>query len=330
MSLRLAAGILVLAALAASPAAAGDGPMPTVQQLGSGVLTADGGTRFVAIPASLSTLLEQVEVRGGAVRRTTELPGSWGIPAIAYGVAGEGLSADGRTLVLGDLAQEYPRRTSGFLVLSARTLHVLRTIELKGDFAYDAVSPNARSLYLIQHVDPTNTQRYVVRRYDLGEGRLVPGRIADRTQKGWVMAGYPQARATSAGGRWVYTLYANPGGYPFVHALDTVRGVAHCVGLPWTGDQSGFYNMRLSLRNADRTLAVHWLSGRPWLAVDTGTWHVGPDRRAGFPWLALGAGVAAAFAGVAAFLLRVRRRRAHELEEELEQLLREPGREAVI
>jgi hypothetical protein len=328
MVVRLAAA-LVLFMLAAAPAAAGDGPMPTVQQLGSGVLGPDGATRFVAVPSALSTLIEDVEVQGGAVRRAVDLPGAWGVPTIAYGIAGEGLSANGRTLVLGDVPQEYPRATSGFLVLSSKTLRVLRTIELKGDFAYDAVSPDARWLYLIQRVDPTNTERYVVRRYDVDYGRLVPGRIADRTQKGWVMAGYPQTRATSAGGRWVYTLYANPGGYPFVHALDTVRGIAHCVGLPWKGDQSGFYNMRLSLRNGDRTLAVHWLSGRPWLTVNTSSWRIAAGHGAAFPWLAVGAGVAAAVPGVGAFLLRGRRRREEKLEEELGLLLREPGREVV-
>ena len=50
------------------------------------------------------------------------------------------------------------------------------------------------------------------------------------------MDGYPLTRVTSADGRWVYTLYQNGGvgGYPFVHALDTVRGVAHCIGVPLT------------------------------------------------------------------------------------------------
>jgi hypothetical protein len=130
------------------------------------------------------------------------------------------------------------------------------------------------------------------------------------------------ARTTSAGGRWVYTLYQNPGGYPFVHALDTVRGVAHCIGLPWHGDQNGFYNMRLSLRDGDRSLAVHWLSGRPWLRVDTKTWAVSPDRGAGLPWLAIGAGVIALLLAGAALLLARRRRRAARLEEGLAELLR--------
>jgi len=34
-------------------------------------------------------------------------------------------------------------------------------------------------------------------------------------------------RTTSVDGRWVFTLYQNPGGYPFVHALDTVH--ARCA-----------------------------------------------------------------------------------------------------
>ena len=44
------------------------------------------------------------------------------------------------------------------------------------------------------------------------------------------MQGFPAKRTASKDGRWVYTMYANPNGYPFVHALDTVNGVAHCVG----------------------------------------------------------------------------------------------------
>lgn len=332
MRFRLAAVALVLAALAAAPAAAGDGPMPGVQQLGAGVLSRGGSTRFVAVPAAAdATVLEQLGTRDGIVRNLVQLPGSWGVPTITYGTDAEGLSPDGRTLVLGDVPRAYPRRTSGFLVLDAGTLRVERRIELRGDFAYDALSPHARRLYLIQHVDPANAQRYVVRRYDVPTGRLLPGRVADRTQRGWVMAGYPQARATSASGRFVYTLYQNPGGFPFVHALDTVRGVAHCVGLPWRGDAGGFADMTVSLRDRDRTLAVHRLSGRPWLAVDTRTWRIATDRRAGLPWLGIGAGAAAALAGAAALVLRRRRRRrAEELEQELGHLLGDAERQVVV
>jgi len=332
-----AAGALAFAVLAAAPVAWADGPMPYASQGGSGVLMPDGLTRLVAVGVGAAGLpqsrteLEVIQTQDAAVQNWVDLRGSWGLPVVTYSQSGaEGISADGKTVVLGDVLRSYPRTTSSFLVLNAKTLQIRRTIELKGDFAYDALSPDASTLYLIQHVDATNAQRYVVRAYDLTAGHLLPGRIADRTQKSWVMQGYPMARARSADGRWVYTLYENPGGYPFVHALDTKRGVAHCIGLPWKGSQNGFYNMRLSLRSSDRTLAVHWLSGRPWLAVDTRTWRIAQDHRTGLPWLGIGAGAAGGLAAAAAFLLLRRRRRAEELEQELSELLRLPQREVVV
>ena len=144
------------------------------------------------------------------------------------------------------------------------------------------------------------------------------------------MQGYPVARTISADGRWVYTLYGNPGGYPFVHALDTVRGVAHCIGLPWRGGENAVWNMRLSLRGSGRTLAVDWLSGRSWLKVDTSSWRVSPDRGAGLPWLWIALGSAAAGTAAGALLLLRRRRRGEELEQELADLLRLPEREVVV
>jgi hypothetical protein len=143
-----------------------------------------------------------------------------------------------------------------------------------------------------------DVSRYVVRAYDLGRGRLLPGRIADRTQRGWVMQGMPVSRATSEGGRWVYTLYTNPGGYPFVHALDTVRSQAHCIGVPWKGKQDAVWKLRLRLADSGRTLRLDRASGRPYLTIATGTWRISypaAARRsstAGFPWWIAGVGVA--------------------------------------
>jgi hypothetical protein len=314
--------------------------MPFAQQGGSGVLTADGLTRWVAVGAAQDTALELVDTAGGLVQRFADLPGAWGVPMVtAYQADGAGLSQNGKTLVLGDVVPVLPRTTSGFLVIDTATLLIRHTIELKGDFAFDALSPDASRLYLIQHVDQNDASKYVVRAYDLVHGTLLPGRIADRTQKGWVMKGYPVSRATSADGRMVYTLYQNPGGFPFVHALDTVRGVAHCVGVPWRGSQNGFYNLRLSLRNRDRTLAVHWLSGRPWFAVNTSSWRVSVDRRPELPWLwaGLGIGGTVVLVAAAALLLRrrrrvalCRRRRSEEFEQELVDLLRLPEGQVVI
>ena len=152
--------------------------------------------------------------------------------------------------------------------------------------------------------------RYVVRAYDVEQRRLLPGRIADRTQRSWVMQGYAMTRTTSGDGRWAYTLYQNPGGYPFIHALDTVRGVAHCIGIPWKGsDQSALWNIRMTLGDGGSKLAVHWKSGRPFLTVDTSTWRVSAAGRS-FAWTAVAAGIAAAVALAALALFLLRRRPA--------------------
>jgi len=135
-----------------------------------------------------------------------------------------------------------------------------------------ALSPDGSRLYLIQHTSVDDLQHYVVRAYDLATHTLLPGRVADKTQKSWVMQGWAVSRATTADGRWDYTLYANPGGYPFIHALDTVRGVAHCIGLPWSAGQDPVWSFTLVLDG--KTLAVKWKDGRTWRRVDTTTWRI--------------------------------------------------------
>jgi len=297
-----------VAALVFAPAALADGPMPFAVQGGPGVLSPDGSLRYLALNAGSNTVLAQVQTKDAQLRNETNLLGSYGIPMLTYGTLGEGLSRDGRTLVVGNADLTSPSR---FLVLDARTLRTRNRVVLDGSFAFDALSPDASRLYLIQHTN-SDYSHYVVRSYDLRTSRLLPGRIADRTQKSWVMNGYPLTRTASADGRWLYTLYQSAGnGYPFVHALDTVRGVAHCIGVPLT-DQSGVYNLVLSLGGGGRTLAVHWKSGRPWLEVNTATWRITYVRPGAFPWRWVGIALGGALALAGAALLLRRRRREGE------------------
>jgi hypothetical protein len=217
--------------------------------------------------------------RDGSLRSWPEFVGSYGIPAVNFNEP-TGLSRDGRTLVLQSTTFSAP---TDFLVMDTRTGRARDVFGLNGYYSFDALSPDAAKLYLVQHVDAVNISRYVVRAYDLRTDRLLPGRIADRTQKSWVMEGEPVTRATTADGRWVYTLYQNPGGTPFVHALDTVRGVAHCIGIPWrTNDQSALGHLVLTPKSG--ALAVDWKTGKHWLRVDTTTWRVTAAPSGGFPW----------------------------------------------
>src|SRR4051794_7323517 len=205
--------VLFVAALVAAPAATADGFPQAAEQAGAGV-TSPHGRQYVAVGVDRShTMLTTLQY--GGVTGWSELEGSFGIPMVTQSTTG-GLSHDGRTLILQELALVAPTQ---FVVVDTRTMRERFRFVLDGIFSFDALSPDGSTLYLVQRVDARDYSHYVVRAYDLVNRRLLAGRIADRSQKGWVMHGDPVSRGTSSDGRWVYTLYSNPAGYPFVHAL---------------------------------------------------------------------------------------------------------------
>ena len=297
--------IVVFAFLALPSLALADGQPGYVLQGGLGVRAPDGKTRYVAVSTGTGTAIERVRTTGGAVLGWASLDGSWGIPTTTLSWwNGEGLTRDGTRLIVAATGAWSP---SEFAIINTRSFGVEDRFSLDGNFAYDALSPDGSVLYLIQHVKANNANRYVVRAYDLRNDRLLPGRIADKAQRRWVMEGSPMTRATSADGRWVYTLYSRPGGYPFVHALDTVAGVAHCIGLPWQGGQAPLVNMRMTVTAGGSTLAVHWKSGKPWLNISTSNWRITHSATAnGFAWQWF-AFAAALVSGALALALAMRR-----------------------
>ena len=293
---------LALVALLAAPVALADGGSAPAA---SRPLLAPGGKiRYVALTHGRSTTVNASRLNG-VVIRWRDIRGRWNIPGVTLDGTPGGLSGDGRTLVLMQLQNvPFPKR-SVFQVVRTSDLAPLQRVVLRGNFAFDALSPDGSRLYLIQRVSQRNLSRYIVRAYALDERRLLPGAIADEAQRGWVMAGYPVRRVTSADGRWVYTFYVRSGAYSFVHALDTTRAVAHCIGIPWKGAQNTLWKLRLSLRDGGRTLRVSWPSGREYLAIARDTWRISHPTTAaarggsgsGFPWWVLGV------AGGAALLL---------------------------
>jgi hypothetical protein len=302
---------VAVAALAVAPSAFADGPI-YVTQGGGGVTSANSAFHYVAIANGKgATQLLKVYTAGTEVYGSMSLPGSWGTALIGNG--GQGLSRDGRTLVLSSTAGPLGP-SSKFLVLDPTHWKVLKRITLPGSFTFDALSPDASKMYLIQYTSSNDLTHYSVREYDLLTNRLLPGKIAARDEDGNepAMAGYAMTRTTSASGRWVYTLYQKPNGMPFIHALDTVRGVAHCIDLP---ANQNLYNIALSLHNGGRTLAVNWRSGRPWLNVAVGSWEISTPGGGGFPWTWVGALIGATVALLAAGALVLRRRRGKELDQ---------------
>jgi hypothetical protein len=267
---RLAVLLAALGALAAAPSALAAFPAPFAVQGGDGLLNLNGSLRFTATKDGANTLVSAVSTDGGGTLWKQTVDGAYGIPTITQSGKTAGLYHDGSAFVLQNVGI---KDKSSFVILDARDLAVRDTINLGGTFGFDALSPDGSKLYLIQHLSTNDIQHYVVRAYDLAAHTLMPGRIADKTQKSWVMQGWAVSRVTSADGRWAYTLYANPGGYPFIHALDTVKGVAHCVGLPWkANDQTPVYNFTLALKGG--SLAVKWQDGRTWRLVNRTSWRL--------------------------------------------------------
>jgi hypothetical protein len=208
------------------------------------------------------------DTRIAAGAKSATVRGAYGIPTMITANTPLGMFHDGSRFVLQSIG--IAKRTS-FVVVRTSDLQVAETISLDGSYAFDAVSPNGRILYLIEHRS-SDLQHYVVRAYDLDAQRLLPGRIADKTQSSWVMHGWPASRVVTSSGRWVYTLYSNPGGFPFVHALDTVERVAHCVGFAWQGDQNQLLRYRLAL--SGNRLLLRRPDGTLYRAIDRTTWVV--------------------------------------------------------
>jgi hypothetical protein len=257
---------VALACAAATQAVAlGAGPSPGVAQGGDGI--ARGDVRYVALPNGTDTIVATVRRDGGRIVRSRALRGSWGIPLVSFDGTPGGLSADGRRLFLADVDSVDPRATrTSLLVLGTKRLRVLQTVRLKGGFSFDALSPDARRVYLIEHLyaneDPTH---YRVRMYDLQTRRLSPRVITDKTNWDTDMQGMPISRLSYAG--WAYTLYGGPGPRTFIHALDTRNAVARCIFLPWKRSPNDVFDYRLG-RDGDGHLVVRGRHGRALAVVD--------------------------------------------------------------
>jgi len=308
--------VLVAAVVAAfAPTAYADGlPVLGVDVGSSGVSSGSDGARYVTIPAGKRTIVERVAQQGGQVLAWRSLRGTFTIPAVAYDGSAGGLSGDGTTLVLIQPRASFPRAATRLLVLSSDNLKPQRLVQLKGDFSFDALSPDGSWLYLIHYVAPTDATRYLVRAYDLRRGRLLAKPIVDPHEPGEKMRGNPLSRAMSSNGRWAYTLYDGAGATPFVHALDTVARSARCIDLDGVPSGTDLWQLRLGIDGAGKRLVVRDRS-TPLLLIDLHTLRVARAASARAPLgetgqftpLLLGAS-SAAFVALIASAIWIRRK----------------------
>jgi hypothetical protein len=299
-------------ALLVPGAARGDGPLFNDSGGLRGIL-APSGYRYVTIDERNVALLARI-APDQHVAAERPLPGRYTIPAVAMDRTTAGLSADGRTLVLVQPRNRWGRKHTRFLLMSLPGMHVHAAVTLRGDFTFDAMSPDASRLYFIHYLSRNDPTRYEVRAFDTATTRLVPGPIVDRSEPDEEMRGYPLSRVMSADGRYAYTLYDGGGKTPFVHVLDTIAGDAHCVDLDELGGNDAIHSFRLR-REPDGDVAVV-LSGTPWLVVERMSFRVvepaespSAPNRGGISWAPIGAGAVGVVGFVAISLLLIRRRR---------------------
>jgi hypothetical protein len=261
--------VAVLAGIVAGTAQA-DGLPVVDNQVGADGLIAPGGEhRFVTLPVGKNTVIARIVRGSGIVRQSRVLGEPLTIPAVAYDGSAAGLAADGSSLVLIVPRPGFPRASTKFAFLNARTLAVKRRLTLVGDFSFDAMSPDGRWLYLIQYTSASDPLQYRVRALDSVTGRLLPKPIVDPREPGEAMNGIPLTRAMSPDGRWAYTLYDGTE-HPFVHALDTTGRSARCIDLDWLHGRRDLWQLRFSMSDGGRELSVR--SGKKTVAVvDTKT-----------------------------------------------------------
>jgi hypothetical protein len=287
----------------ASAAAKGVGQMPSIE----GVTVSGSPYRYSAMSpdarGNRRTVIAQTNRRGGRVSRWWSLRGEYYVPAVAYDGSGGGLSADGSTLVLGRFKWGYPPKETRFAVLDTRLRpyrgpawsrqqrHAFSWVDLKGDFSFDAISPDGSTAYLIHRYLPASAGEayittYEVRALDLESGKLLPGPIVDPEEPDEKMQGLPLSRATSPDGRWAYTLYDGEEEM-FIHALDTVAGRAVCIDLPQLENlHPRFYYLLYlqTIRNGRELVVMRHRLGpppaRPILNVDTRSFDVDRPEQA--------------------------------------------------
>jgi hypothetical protein len=264
----LAAGLA--GAIGATTAASAGGPSPGINQGVNGIVS--GNERYAAVPAGASTSVEAVTRNDGRILRVMNIKGQWGIPLVDFHGTTEGLFPNGRTLLLAQsvFSGDSLRKNTSFKLVDVKRMKLQRTIRIRGAFAFDAISPDARYLYLVEYVSAEDPGLYRVRAYDLNRSRLLAKIVADRRSWETGMTGSPVSRTWRDG--WAYTLYGG-NARPFIHALNTRGGEAVCINMPWKSSPKRLFDFRLR-SDGDGHVVVRGPNGRSLVIIDRKTFRI--------------------------------------------------------
>jgi len=193
------------------------------------------------------TSLNAVDPQTGASIASLQLPGYYHLPSVTMGGMPGGLSQSGAYIVVESFEDtpNGPPSASHFLVINASLSAAPEKVDLKGYFAFDAISNDGSRLYLIEYISSTS---YHVRYYEVGARQMYPNVIVDKFNPTESMNGLKLSGVPSTNGGYLYSVYARESGTPFIHALDlSGTPIAFCIDLPGSGFSS-----------VDYGTAFHW------------------------------------------------------------------------
>lgn len=267
----------LVAGIGSQAGAGAGGPAPGVAVGWDGARAPGSPLRYVALPSGAGrTTVAAISVRSGRVIRYRGIEDELGVPLVTFNGTTDGVSADGKRLVLASSAQPGSASSTRFAVLRTATLRLERAISLPGAWAFDALSPDGSTIFALEYLAQGDVPVYRVRAVDVASGRPLPGAIVDSRDPAEKMLGVPYARANGNRGR-VYTLYAKPDGTAFVHALDTLKRTARCIDLPWRGVGNAIPSVQLVVHRG--TLMLRQPGVGRLAAVDTSRLEVRAFRR---------------------------------------------------
>jgi hypothetical protein len=268
-------GSLVALLVLFAPSAQGaGGPMPYDTSPDATAVAPNGeGPRYATVSNGRETTILQIDQDGGEILGRKTIDGVYAIPVVAVDGTAGGISGDGSRLILAEsrwVRFQFPREQSRFVVVDIRSDGRMRAqppLTFRGDFSFDALSPDGLHLYLTEYLS-RDLNNYALREYDFAQQRLLPDPVlvAHEVSPG-EMRGVPTTRTTSPDGRWEYTLY-NGGGRrndeAFIHTLDTERGISHCVDLAMVDGQEA---LRAGLELTDDAGTLNVTRGGQTLAM---------------------------------------------------------------
>jgi hypothetical protein len=197
-------------------------------QLPLGTPSADWKHYYTAGGGSLL----DIDPETGATQARVTLPGDYRLPAATNSGIPGGLSQNGAWLVL----QRFDGSASHLLVFDTRFQTAPRSIDLAGQFQFDAISNDGDRVYLIQSIGNGD---YHVRVYVMSDGALNPNFVVDKEEGGDAMTGLKLSGVASHDGQWLFSVYARAHQGAFIHALNLDGTFALCLNLPGTGYADG-------------------------------------------------------------------------------------------